>query len=62
MKAPSSNIAQLRAEARQLMGITHRLRVAFEDEPSFGPVVGLLARIDKVLTKRLKEEQDHATQ
>lgn len=49
----------LRSSARHLMSQAHVARMVFPEEPAFGPVVGLLSRIEKVLSSRIEAEKDH---
>jgi hypothetical protein len=42
------------------MGDVHRLHRQFPNEPVIGRTVGLLSEIERLLSRRLKEEIDHA--
>jgi hypothetical protein len=61
MSTFTDTLAMLRAETRKLQGSVHRLRLMYPNETELAAVFGLLSKIDKLQTRRLKLEIDHAT-
>ena len=58
MSAVQVVLKKLRADARHLMSQAHLARMDLPDEPALGPMVGLLSRIEKVLSRRIEQEGD----